>query len=157
MLNWTTGAGTARYWTLSLMLEHYGQPGGLSFWPAYSSAPDWVYAQAFQNAGGEKSLLLVSKVPVYQNITLTLDWTNANIQVFYLSSVSKIASHRSPLVYRRVHWLWTRALIRYHRSRGFRLPDVAVRCLHRRLPCPGAPPRPAPSPSCGPPGRRWEE
>jgi hypothetical protein len=82
MLNWTTGAGTARYWTLSLLLEHYGQPGGLSFWPAYTSAPSWVYAQAFQNAAGEKSLLLVSKVPVGQNITLTLDWTNANIQVF---------------------------------------------------------------------------
>jgi hypothetical protein len=80
MLNWTSGAGTARYWTLSLLLEHYGQPGGLSFWPAYSSAPVWVYAQAFQNAAGEKSLLLVSKVPVGQNITLTLDWTNANIQ-----------------------------------------------------------------------------
>jgi hypothetical protein len=24
MLNWTTGAGTARYWTLKLLIDHFG-------------------------------------------------------------------------------------------------------------------------------------
>ena len=67
ILNWTTGEGTARYWTLSLLIQHF-QPGDhlmqttVTAAAAAEAAP--IFAQAFQSgetAGTQRILLINTK------------------------------------------------------------------------------------------------
>jgi hypothetical protein len=96
MLNYTTGAPTARYWTLSLLLNHYGAAGGLRVLPALvsssssslrsatvssPSAAATIYAMALQNATGVRSLLLVNTQYATQSVSLTADWAAAMTEV----------------------------------------------------------------------------
>jgi len=83
MLNWTTGAGTARYWTLQLLVQQFGND--LTATPhlmfgTYSTDDDLVFAQAFQSdIDGRQKLLIVNKSASSQSITLTPDWTSAKL------------------------------------------------------------------------------
>eukprot|EP00756_Hemistasia_phaeocysticola_P027712 Hpha_TRINITY_DN16131_c4_g1::TRINITY_DN16131_c4_g1_i2::g.4555::m.4555 len=59
MVNWFTGEGNARYWTLSIMIE--GFPVGTKTLHNTTSSDSTLTAQAFTVADGTRRILLVNK------------------------------------------------------------------------------------------------
>jgi len=60
ILNWTTGAGTARYWGLKLMIDNFA-PGD-QLVATYADMETSVFCQAYVSLRGDKRLLLVNRV-----------------------------------------------------------------------------------------------
>eukprot|EP01102_Stenamoeba_stenopodia_P022766 TRINITY_DN9617_c0_g1_i1.p1 TRINITY_DN9617_c0_g1~~TRINITY_DN9617_c0_g1_i1.p1 ORF type:complete len:634 (-),score=146.63 TRINITY_DN9617_c0_g1_i1:62-1906(-) len=63
MVNYTTGAGTARLWVLKLLLEHFGEGRTQQSFSTTSSNATAIYAQAWtdNNEGGVGKLLIINK------------------------------------------------------------------------------------------------
>eukprot|EP00756_Hemistasia_phaeocysticola_P027701 Hpha_TRINITY_DN16131_c1_g2::TRINITY_DN16131_c1_g2_i1::g.4527::m.4527 len=77
MVNWFTGDGNARYWTLSIMIE--GFPVGSKTLHPTTSSNNTITAQGFTLADGTRRILLVNKGTKALSVALPAAYTAAYV------------------------------------------------------------------------------
>jgi len=81
-LDWNTGAPTARYWCLQLLIDH--TDAGDQLFQVNTSNSD-IFALGFQHKNGQREILLVNKL--IQNTTITLQGINGG-QITYTDTTT---------------------------------------------------------------------
>jgi len=95
MVNYTTGEGTARYWVLSLLLQHFGVDRTQKSFDTSSSDESLIYAQGWtdDNKSDQQKLILINKKSTPQQVTLSLKFEAALVQ--YVDPSTGFGPHQS--------------------------------------------------------------